>query len=165
MRLRPSRWVWLLLCLPLLHACSGYVQPDALTGLSRDQIVARMGPPDLERRLHSGSRLEYPFGPYGKQTWFVYLDDAGRTLRAEQVLTVQNFSRVSVGMAQDEVRELLGRPGDVQVLGRDRGMVWSYRYSANCEWFQVELTLEKQVRSAGYGEPPECIKGGEKSNQ
>jgi len=26
-----------------------------------------------------------------------------------------------------------------------------------CQWFQVELTLEQQVRSTGYGQPPECM--------
>lgn len=60
-------------------------------------------------------------------------------------------------MAQDDVLKLLGRPSVVQVLGRARGVVWSYRYdNFSCNWFQIELSLQKQVRSAGYGEPPEC---------
>ena len=164
MRLALSRCTGLL-CLVLLQACSSYVQTDGLAGLGRADIVAKLGPPEMERRLDSGSRLEYPFGPYGTQTWFIYLDGAGRQQRAEQVLSVANFSRVNVDMAQDQVRELLGRPSDVQVLGRDRGVVWSYRYSANCQWFQAEFTQQGLVRSAGYGEPPECLKGGEKSNQ
>jgi hypothetical protein len=165
MRHRLMYWSWCLLCLPLLPACSGYVPPTALTGMSRDEVVARMGRPETERRFDSGSRLEFPRGPYGKQTWFVYFDAAGRASRAEQVLTEQNFSRVEVGMAQDDVRQLLGRPSNAQILGRERGVVWSYRYNSLCNWFQVELTLEKQVRSAGYGEPPECIKGGERADK
>ncbi len=148
-----------------LAACSGYVPPDALQGMHRDEVVARMGPPEMERRQDAGSRLEFPRGPYGKQTWFVYLDASGRASRAEQVLTEQNFSRVDVGMAQEEVRLLLGRPGNVQVLGRERGVVWSYRYPSLCNWFQVEFTLQMSVRSAGYGEPPECIKGGERADK
>ena len=59
--------------------------------------------------------------------------------------------------AQDDVRQLLGRPGEVRMLGRARGMVWSYRYdNYSCLWFQVELSLQQQVRSVGYGQPPEC---------
>jgi hypothetical protein len=133
--------------------------------MSRDEVVAQMGQPETERRLESGNLLEFPHGPYGQQTWFVYFDAAGRANRAEQILTEQNFSRVEVGMAQDEVRQMLGRPSEVQVLGRKRGVVWSYRYASFCNWFQVELSLEKQVRSAGYGEPPECIKGGERADK
>ncbi len=157
MRFRFSPWPWLLLGLLLLPACSSYAPPDALAGMSRDEVVARMGPPDIERRMDAGSRLEFPRGPYGKQTWFVYFDPAGRALRAEQVLTEQNFLRINPGMTQDDVRKLLGRPGVVNGLGRSRGEVWSYRYENHfCQWFQVELSLQQQVRSAGYGEPPEC---------
>jgi hypothetical protein len=115
--------------------------------------------------LDAGSRLEFPRGPYGQQTWFVYFDAAGRASRVEQILTEKNFSRIEVGMAQDEVRQLLGRPSNVQVLGRERGVVWSYRYLSFCNWFQVELTPQQQVRSVGFGEPPECIKGGERPDK
>ena len=158
-------WSEWLLCLSLLCACSAFGPPDALKGMSRDAVVARMGPPDTERRLDAGSRLEFPRGPYGQQTWFVYFDAAGRASHIEQILTEENFSRIEVGMAQDEVRQLLGRPSNVQVLGRERGAVWSYRYASFCNWFQVELTLEQQVRSVGYGEPPECIKGADRPDK
>jgi len=158
MRRRLSPWSWLLLCLSsLLPACSSYAPPDTLAGMSRDELVARMGPPDMERRMDAGTRLEFPRGPYGQHTWFVYFDAAGRAIRAEQVLTEPNFNRIQPGMAQDDVRQLLGRPSEVQVLGRARGVVWSYRYENYfCNWFQVELSLQQQVRSAGYGQPPEC---------
>ena len=85
------------------------------------------------------------------------LDAAGRVVRSEQVLTERNFLQVNPGMPQDEVRYLLGRPGEVSVLGRSRGVVWSYRYeNSSCLWFQVEIAQDRTVRSAGYGEPPEC---------
>lgn len=165
MRHRLSPWSWLLLWFTLLPACSSYAPPDALIGMSRDEVVARMGPPDMERRVDTGSRLEFARGPFGKQTWFVYFDAAGRASRAEQVLTEQNFNRIDVGMAQDDVRRLLGRPGEVRVLGRGRGVVWSYRYDNYfCNWFQVELSLQQQVRSAGYGQPPECERGDVRSD-
>ena len=147
-----------LLVLPLLQACSSYAPPNAVAGVSREALVAQMGAPNVERSMDGGSRLEFPRGPYGHHTWFVYLDPTGRATRAEQVLTEQNFSLVRAGMAQEEVRQLLGRPGEIQGLGRSRGEVWSYRYeNFDCKWFQVELTLQQQVRSAGYGQPPECL--------
>ena len=154
----------ILLCL-LLPACSGYAPPADFVGMERAAVITQMGQPDRERLIAGGSRLEFPHGPYGRHTWFVYFDAAGRASRAEQVLTEQNFMRINADMAQDEVLTLLGQPGEVRMLARSRGMVWSYRYANNdCRWFQVELSLEQQVRSAGYGEPPECEHNGDRSN-
>jgi len=154
---RVRTWNWLFLCLSVLSACSAFAPAELTVGMSRDEVVARMGQPEMERPMKAGSRLEFPGGPFGRQTWFVYFDAAGKVSSAEQVLTEQNFSLVNAGMTQDEVRQLLGRPGEWRTLGRSRGVVWSYRYENNfCRWFQVELSLQQQVRSAGYGELPEC---------
>ncbi len=164
MQHRLSPGYWLLLCLAL-SGCAGYAPPAAFVGLERAAVIAQMGQPDRERSLDDGSRLEFPRAPYGRHTWFVYFDAAGRAKHAEQVLTPENFTRINPGMTQDEVLTLLGRPGDVRLLGRSRGVVWSYRYENNdCRWFQVELSLEHAVRSAGYGEPPECEHNGDRSD-
>lgn len=150
--------VWCLTGVSLLAACSGYAPPANLTGVTGDQLIAQMGPPETRRPVDGGgTRLEFPRGPYGVHTWFVYLDASGRAVRSEQVLTEQNFSRINPGMSEDEVRRTLGRAGEVDGLGRSRGTVWSYRYeNPFCRWFQVEISQERTVRSAGYGEPPEC---------
>lgn len=141
----------------LLTGCAGYAPPAQLAGLTGAQIEARMGPPETRRQIEGGTRLEFPRGPYGPQTWFVYLDAAGRAVRSEQVLNETNFGQIVPGMDQSQVREKLGRPGEVEGLARDRGVVWSYRYdNPFCRWFQVEITQDQKVRSAGYGEPPEC---------
>ena len=154
---------WLLPCL-LLAACSGYAPPDAVIGMSRDEVLLRMGQPDLESHVSPQVRLEFPRGPAGKHTWFVYLDASGRVSRSEQVLTEKNFNLINPDMTQAQVRQLLGRPSAVQGLARDRGVLWNYRFENNdCLWFQVELSLEQQVRSAGYGEPPECRGPGDRS--
>jgi hypothetical protein len=164
MQHRLSHWYRLLMCLAL-PGCAGYAPPDTFVGMERAAVIAQMGQPDRERSIEGGSRLEFPRGPYGRHTWFVYFDAAGRANRAEQVLTPENFTRINPGMTQDEVLALLGRPGDTRLLGRSRGVVWSYRYENNdCRWFQVELSLEHAVRSAGYGEPPECERNGDRSD-
>jgi hypothetical protein len=147
-----------LIGLTMLTACSSYAPPIGLTGLARDELVATMGAPDMQRQTTVGTRLEFPRGPSGHHTWFVYLDATGRATRAEQVLTEPNFQQITPGMAQDEVRQMLGRPSHTQGLGRSRGEVWSYRYENHfCQWFQVEISLEQQVRSTAYGQPPECM--------
>lgn len=151
--------LWCVIGACLLTACSGYGPTADMAGLDRDQVVARMGPPETTRRIDGGTRLEYPRGPYGLHTWFVDLDASGRVVWSEQVLTEARFTQINPGMSADEVRATLGRPGEVQGLGRERGMVWSYRFvNPFCRWFQVEISLENVVRSAGYGEPPECVR-------
>jgi len=143
----------------LLTACSGYAPTAEMAGWNSDQVVARMGPPETTRRIDGGARLEFPRGPYGLHTWFVDLDASGRVVRTEQVLTEAHFMQINPGMSADEALQKLGRPGEVQGLGRSRGSYWSYRYeNPFCRWFQVEITQEQTVRSAGYGEPPECRK-------
>ena len=149
--------LWSLTSLSILTACSSYAPPANVTGATTDQLVAQMGQPDMQRQIDGGTRLEFPRGPYGHHTWFVYLDATGHVTRSEQVLTEKNFIQISPNMDPDEVRFRLGRPSEVQELGRSRGIVWSYRYeSPLCQWFQVEISKEQKVRSAGYGQPPEC---------
>ena len=82
----------LMLCLSIT-ACTGYAPPRAALGMSKAELMAHMGPAEQERKLDTGSRLEYPRGPFGEQTWFVYLDAAGTVTRTEQVLTTENFDR------------------------------------------------------------------------
>ncbi len=146
------------LILAMLTACSSYAPPANLNDFTKDELVAKMGPPDVQRQTPLGTRLEFPRGPAGRHTWFVYLDANGRVSRADQVLTEENFNLITPGMAQDEVRHRLGRPSEVQGLARERGVVWNYRYENHfCQWFQVEISQEHQVRSTGYGQPPECM--------
>ena len=150
---------WSLLTLSLLTACSGYAPPANVTSLTQAELVAQMGQPDTVRQTASGTRLEFPRGPMGHHTWFVDVDATGKIVQAEQVLTEPNFNLITPGMAQDEVRQRLGRPSQTQGLGRSRGVVWNYRYENHfCQWFQVELSQEQQVRSTGYGQPPECMR-------
>lgn len=149
--------VWAVSCLLFLAACSSYGPPADLAGLSREQVIARMGPPDREHAVGGETRLEFPRGPYGHHTWFVSFDASGRATRAEQVLTEQQFGRIIPGMDADAVRNRLGRPNEERTLGRSRGVVWNYRYeNPQCLWFQVEIAADRTVRSAGYGQPPEC---------
>lgn len=158
MHIRPSSRHWPLIgAALLLSTCASYAPPANLVGMSRADVVRLMGPPEMERPEDGGSRLEFPRGRYGKHTWFIHFDAEGRATRAEQVLTEANFNLIVPGMKQDEVRQRLGRPGDEQLLLRERGVVWSYRYDNTlCQWFQVEISKEQEVRSAGYGQPPEC---------
>lgn len=141
----------------LLSACAGYAPNNRMLGSSREQVIQIMGPPSTELATPEGQVMQYPRGPAGKQTYFVYLDQNGTLARWTQVLDEKNFALIKPGMRRDEVVAIIGESRDSFGLARERGYVWNYRYvNPHCFWFQIEFTAENLVRSTGYGTPPEC---------
>ncbi|HEV3431005.1 MAG TPA: hypothetical protein VG320_24260 [Paraburkholderia sp.] len=123
----------------LRHAFKAFfdsVKPDALLlkgltpGISTlEQVRAQMGKPETERVFDDGSRrLEYPRGPQGLKTWMVDIGPNGRLVAITQALTAENFAKVRIGMSQDEVRALLGKPGQVAAYRLKQEAVWSWKW-------------------------------------
>ncbi len=143
--------------LALLTACAGYGPTNNLIGSGRDTIIQVLGKPTTELQRDDGQLLIYSKGPFGKETFFVYLNQDGVMQRWTQVLNEKNFDRIVPGMTRDQVIETIGESKDRFGLARNRGYVWNYRYlNPFCFWFQIEFTAENTVRSSGYSKPPEC---------
>jgi outer membrane protein assembly factor BamE (lipoprotein component of BamABCDE complex) len=112
------------------------VKPDALAqkdltpGVSTlEQVRRQMGKPETERVFDDGSRrLEYPRGPEGLKTWMVDIGPDGRLVAITQALTAENFAKIRVGMSEDEVRRLLGKPGQVAAYRLKQETVWSWKW-------------------------------------
>jgi outer membrane protein assembly factor BamE (lipoprotein component of BamABCDE complex) len=112
------------------------VKPDVLLlknltpGVTTEaQIRDQMGKPETERSFTDGSkRFEYPRGPEGLNTYFVDIGPDGRLVSVTQVLTAANFARVRIGMSEDEVRRLLGKPGQIAVYPLKPETVWSWKW-------------------------------------
>ena len=112
------------------------VKPDALLlkGLTpgvttEEQVRNQMGRPETERTFTDGSkRLEYPRGPQGLNTYMVDIDRDGKLQAITQVLTAANFAKIQLGMSEDEVRRLLGKPGQVAVFPLKPETVWSWKW-------------------------------------
>ena len=157
-RSRQHLWVVIMTAsLLMLSACAGYSPNDRMLGNSREQVVQIMGQPSTELSGPDGKVMIYPRGPYGKHTYFVYLNRDGTVERWTQVLKEENFARIIPGMSQDEVVAIIGESKETFGLARKRGYVWNYRYvSPHCFWFQIEFDIDDKVRSTGYGQPPEC---------
>ncbi|MBL8343567.1 MAG: hypothetical protein JNL30_19010 [Rubrivivax sp.] len=142
------------------------VAPPA-PGQPRDALLARWGTPTARYALPAptgGERLEYASGPFGRTTWMVDLDAAGRVMAARQVLNEAHFAEFSAraqGINQAELLRTLGRPGERHGAGIVGGEIWSWRYPTNdCLWFQVSIdTAADRVRSAGYGIDWHCDAG------
>ena len=112
------------------------VKPDALLlkGLTPGvstlaQVREQMGNPETERVFDDGSRrLEYPRGPQGLKTWMIDIGPNGRLVAITQALTAENFAKIRIGMSEDEVRRLLGKPGQVAGYRLKKETVWSWKW-------------------------------------
>jgi len=145
--------------LALLAGCSAY-SPSALQpGATLAEVVSVMGPPTGSAQ--APRRLEFARGPYGKHTYMVDFDADGRLLSWEQVLTENNFFQVQIGETKEAVVERLGRPSSTFPIGRQRIVVWNYRYETPfCQWFQVSIGTAPaslgRVTDVGFGPDPMC---------
>ncbi|WP_323122206.1 hypothetical protein [Burkholderia alba] len=93
------------------------------------EVRSQMGKPETERVFADGARrLEYPRGPMGNETYMVDIDSDGHFVAATQVLTAANFAKIRPGMTEDEVRRLLGKPGEIARYPLKPEIVWSWRW-------------------------------------
>jgi hypothetical protein len=148
-----------LVLLVVLAACAA--APGPQPGQSRESVLQTWGPPTGRYALPEGrERLEYATGPWGRVTWMIDVDGAGRVLGATQVLNERHFADFQArvpGMEPAEVLRELGRPGERRKVGWQGGETWSWRYPTNdCLWFQVSFDKALRATSAGYGIDPTC---------
>ena len=121
------------LSLPLLALAASLAGCASFTavpsGMPAQQVQAKLGTPETVRKNADGSEVwEYPGGPLGRQTYIVTLGSDRAVREAHQVLSEEYFSKVRAGMSRDEVRKLLGKPGEIMVFGARDEEVWSWRY-------------------------------------
>ena len=148
----------------LLAGCQSYSPRGIPPGTALGEVEARMGTRTASYPLPGGGqRVEFARGPFGKHTYMLEFDPAGRLLHSEQVLTENHFARITTGQSRDEVLRTIGHPSEVQRLGFQKRMLWSYRYDAPfCIWYQVSFNANGQVVDPGYGPDPLCdIDGGD----
>ena len=127
----------------------------------RSQEIAELiGPGRAVVEFGSGSSVKTPLLLSAiEPSAYVPLDIAGDFLRASSAALAAKFPGLPVYPVEADFMRRVELPGEVEGLGRNRGQVWSYRYeNPFCRWFQVEIGEDQTVRSAGYGEPPECSK-------
>jgi outer membrane protein assembly factor BamE (lipoprotein component of BamABCDE complex) len=143
-----------------LAACAGYAPSAVQVGHSAQDVVRSMGPPTGQHALRGGgTRLEFARGPYGRHTYMVDLDAAGRVSAWSQVLSERNFNELRPGVPREDVLRALGRPSQVRYVGwRTTYETWAWRYeSPFCQWFQVSFEADgKTVRDTAYGPDPLC---------
>lgn len=121
----------LLLAAALLVACAHpWNTMNVAPGSSRDDVIARAGPPARIVPLPGGGqRMQYTLQPLGQYAFMVDLDPSGRVVRTRQVLTAQEFARIEEGKwtLQDVQREF-GPPARVDGVTSFQGSVLTYRW-------------------------------------
>jgi hypothetical protein len=145
----------------VLAGCAGFGAPQGpAAGTAQADVLARWGQPTARYTLPGGgTRLEYATGPFGRTTWMVDTDGAGRVVQSRQVLNERDFLELQQqeGLDREGVLRRIGTPGERQAIGWTGGEFWSWRYPTNdCLWFQVSFTREGRVNGSGYGIDPRC---------
>ncbi|HKX43301.1 MAG TPA: hypothetical protein VJO99_19235 [Burkholderiaceae bacterium] len=140
--------------------CAGLA--PGMTPLGTDIASARhsaFGPTGEYPLAGGGTRLEFAQGSFGRQTWMLDFDAAGKLVANRQVLTEANFATIAPGMPAQDVRMRLGRPAQVFNASWQKIQVWNYRYvGGDCVWFQVSIgeTGQGRVTEASLGTDPAC---------
>ena len=98
-----------------LVACDQQRINELEEGLSTEADVRdRFGMPDYVWDEGGGAHtLEYNRQPAGERNYMVTIGPDGKMSALRQVLTPENFARITPGMALDEVRRRLGRPAKI----------------------------------------------------
>jgi hypothetical protein len=119
----------------LSAGCDYFAEKKLVVGQHTEDDVRRiMGKPDMVWEEESGAKkLEYPRGPMGTQTYFVFIAPDGKYLGMERVLVEENFAKVQVGMTVDDVRRILGKQTEVTPYALSREEVWSWRYEGDAQ--------------------------------
>ena len=96
---------------------------------SEGDVRTVMGQPETVWEEEDGTRaLQYPKGPEGVRTWEFTIDKSGKLKDYRQLLTQENFAKVSQGMSRDEIRRMLGKPRTVVQFKLKNEEVWDWRY-------------------------------------
>ena len=132
-------------------------------GESTEQDVVRLfGAPAAVRSLPSGRGLVYPLGPEGAHTLLLRIGADGRYEGRDNLLTRENFGRITPGMPGDKVTALLGPPGRIEgyPLKQQRAWEWRFLDGNDTRLFVVMFDAAGRVVSTAIEEDPRRIGGG-----
>jgi hypothetical protein len=124
------------------------------------EVKSAMGQPTFEWKEPDGTLTwEFPRGPMGSVTYMVTIRPDGVLKEIRQVLTQEYFARIRPGLTKEEVRRLIGKPGETMTFPAKKEEVWSWRYEpgAGETWqFHVHFGLDGRVVTTSanrIGEP------------
>jgi outer membrane protein assembly factor BamE (lipoprotein component of BamABCDE complex) len=113
-----------------LFACDAIGLRELKPGVSTGYDVRdKMGKPTMQWTNGDGSQTwEYARAPEGKVNYMITIGPDNILREIRQVLTEENFAKVTNGMTRDQIRRLLGKPGWVTQLDLKQQEVWEWRF-------------------------------------
>lgn len=148
-----TRLFALLAGLALLPGCDEQRAAKLEEGLSSEADVRRQfgEPVQIVERADGSKLLAYPRQPEGWTNVEIVIGADGKMASLRQLLTPANFAKVQPGMAQDEVRQLLGRHARELSYGSRPGeRVWRWQFMSGQDKkvFDVSFDAEGRVLSS-----------------
>jgi len=109
--------------------CASYDGRTLAPGAPESEVTALMGPPAMEvPGPGATTRLVYPRGPLGTQTFMADLGPDHRLLAVRNVLTDEVFDAIRAGMTEKDVLATIGPPGHMMAFSLSNTHAWEYRY-------------------------------------
>jgi hypothetical protein len=143
-----------------IAGCASLEPPSFPAGTPMSEVEARMGKPRAVVKAPDGVVVwQYPNGPVGQTTYMVDFGPDQRVKSVYQALTEARIAKIVPGTTtQDDIRLLLGPPGETMFFARMNEEVWSYRYQtgASANWiFNVNFDAKTRiVRGTGQEVDP-----------
>ncbi len=152
-----SRLFALLAGLALLPGCDEQRAAKLEEGLSSEADVRREfgEPTQIVERADGSKLMAYPRQPEGWTNVEIVIGADGKMASLRQLLTPANFAKVQPGMAQGEVRQLLGRHARVLTYATRPGVqVWRWQFMSGQDKkvFDVSFDDQGRVLTAAVGD-------------
>ena len=131
-------------------------------GESTEQDVRKLfGNPAAVRDLTGGKGLVYPLGPESPHTLLIKIDSSGKYRGREDLLTRDNFNRVTLGMKEVDILVMLGRPARAERYPLKQQSAWEWRFLDGGETrvFVVTFDASGKVVASAIEEDPRRFGG------
>ena len=156
----------LLLAAGLLSACDPQRVEKLEEGLATEADVRKQfgEPVQITERADGSKVFAYPRQPEGATNYEIVIGADGKMASLRQLLTADNFARVQPGMAQGEVRRLLGKHARTQRFAmKPDEEVWTWRFVAGQQKKVFEVVFDRDARVLSTNtsdDERETLKGG-----
>lgn len=118
-----------------LCACAAILPAPVNIGDSESDLLAKRGNPTHRYQDGKDQLLEYALGPWGQKTYMARINESGKVISFEQVLTNAKFATIKVGEAtKNDVLRTIGAPTETSYLSLTDLEVWSYPYKESNVW-------------------------------
>lgn len=128
------------------------------------QVRKEFGEPKTITVEADGSRtFDYPRQPEGWTNYVIKIGADGKVTSIRQLLTPDNFAKVTPGLTQLEVRTILGKPAKMVPYALKKEEVWDWRFKQNAQdskLFSVTFDASgKVLSSATLDDPRDSLSG------